>query len=162
VSRGEGSRPGLARQVTRRETVNPSAPYPVYVPKMPWAWWAQTPAFRRFFARELTSVFVALFSAIMMLFLFAIYRGPQTYAAFLDLLKLPVAVALHSMILIAVLYHAVTWLELASHVQVIRLPKKLVPQRLQGKVVPRQIELAGFFVVWIVASSVVAYFHIWF
>jgi fumarate reductase subunit C len=126
--------------------------YPVFVREMPRAWWLRTGPYRRFFARELTSVFVAAFSVILLLLLFALSRGRQAYEGFLRWLDLPGVVLLSAVILVAVLYHTATWLRLTAHVQVVRL---------RGKVVPRHTVMAGMVGAWIVASGVVAYLHIW-
>jgi fumarate reductase subunit C len=119
---------------------------------MPRAWWLRTGPYRRFFARELTSVFVAAFSVILLLLLFALSRGRQAYEGFLRWLDLPGVVLLSAVILTAVLYHTATWLRLTAHVQVIRV---------RGKVVPRNAVTAGLVGAWIVVSGVVAYLHIW-
>ncbi len=126
--------------------------YPVFVRHMPRAWWLRTAPYRRFFARELTSVFVAAFSVILLLLLWALSRGREDYDAFLRWLDLPGVVILLAVILVAVLYHTATWLRLTAHVQVVRL---------RGKVVPRDAVTAGFVGAWIVVSGVVAYLHIW-
>lgn len=127
--------------------------YPVLVRKIPRAWWLGTAPYRRFFARELTSVFVAAFAVILLLFLFALSRGRDAYAGFLSWLDLPGVVVLSAVILAAVLYHTATWLRLTAHVQVVRL---------RGKVVRREVVTAGLVGAWLAVSGVVAYFHIWF
>jgi fumarate reductase subunit C len=119
---------------------------------MPRAWWLRTGPYRRFFARELTSVFVAAFSIILLLLLFALSRGPQAWESFLRWLDLPGVMLLSAVILAAVLYHTATWLRLTAHVQVVRV---------RGKVAPRDTVTAGLVGAWIVVSGVVAYLHIW-
>jgi fumarate reductase subunit C len=127
--------------------------YPVYVPQYPRTWWLRTGPFRRFAAREMTSMFAAIFSGLMLLFLFALSRGPDHYEGFLQWLKLPAVVALFSIILAALLYHTATWFRLSSHILVIRLGRR---------VVPRSVVVGALIAGWIGASAIVAYFHIWF
>jgi fumarate reductase subunit C len=127
--------------------------YPVYVPKVPRTWWLHGGPFRRFAAREFTSVFAAAFSVIMLLFLFALSRGPAAYEGFLRWLRLPGIVALSAVILAAVLYHAGTWFRLSSHILVVRLGRRVVPP---------SVVVAGLVAVWIGLSAAVAYFAIWF
>jgi succinate dehydrogenase subunit C len=127
--------------------------YPVYVPKVPRTWWLRTAPYRRFAARELTAVFAAAFSVILLLFLFALSRGREAYEGFLRWLRLPAVVALSSIILVAMLYHAGTWFRLTAHIQVIRIGRNQVPR---GAVVAA---LLGF---WIVVSAIVAYLYVWF
>jgi fumarate reductase subunit C len=127
--------------------------YPVYVRPYPRSWWLRSGAFRRFAAREITSMFAAIFSGLMLLFLFALSRGPHHYAGFLQWLKLPAVVALSSIILVALLYHMATWFRLSSHILVIRVGRT---------VLPRGMVIGALLAAWIAASAVVAYFHIWF
>lgn len=126
--------------------------YPVYVPKVPRTWWLRTAPFRRFAARELTAVFAAAFSIVLLLFLSALSRGEESYEGFLRWLQLPGVVVLSSIIFVAMLYHAVTWFRLTAHIQEIRLGPNAVPR---GAVV------AALFAIWVVASAVVAYLLAW-
>lgn len=123
--------------------------YPRHVPPVPRTWWLHTAAYRRFMARELTSVFVAAFSVILLLFLYALSRGRGPYEAFLRWLDLPAILALHTIILLAVLYHTITWFRLTAHVQEIRIRDKVIRPT------------AAVFGTWFLATEIVAYFHIW-
>ncbi len=127
--------------------------YPAYVPEYPRSWWLQTGPYRRFAAREITSMFAAAFSGLLLLFLVALSRGREAYEGFLRWLKLPAVVAVFAVILVAVLYHMATWFRLTAHIQVVRLG---------GKVLPGSAVIAGLFGTWVLASVIVTYFHIWF
>jgi fumarate reductase subunit C len=111
----------------------------------------RTAPFRRFVIRELTSVFVAAFSVVLLLFLLALSRGPEAYQGFLRWLDLPGIVVLHAVTLLAVLYHTATSIQLASQIQEVRLG---------GRTVPRQLLMAGMTGGLIVASAVVAYLNV--
>ncbi len=126
--------------------------YPVFVRKVPRWWWLETAPFRRFVFRELTSVFVAAFSVILLLFLLALSRGREAYEGFLRWLDLPGIAVLHVAILVAVLYHTATSIQLASQIQEVRLGRNDVPRR---------TVMAGLAGAWIVASGVVAYIQVW-
>lgn len=127
--------------------------YPVYVKRPPRTWWLRTGAYRRFAFREATAVFSGAFSVILLLFLFALSRGPQAYEGFLQWLRLPGTVVVAAVIFVATVYHAGTWLRLTSHILVVRLGPS---------VVPRNVVTAGLGAVWLVVSAVVAYFTVWF
>jgi fumarate reductase subunit C len=127
--------------------------YPVYVPKVPRTWWLRTAPNRRFAAREFTAVFAAAFSVILLLFLFALSEGKEAYEGFLRWLRLPAVVALSSIILVAMLYHAGTWFRLTAHIQVIRIGRNEVSR---GAVV------AALLGIWVVVSAIVAYLYVWF
>jgi len=125
---------------------------PVYVRPMPSTWWLRTRPYRRFAARELTSVAVAASLVILVVFLFALSRGRDAYEGFLGWLDSPGAVVLSAIILAGVVYHALTWLRLTAHIQVVRLGRRVVPRRLV---------LAGLLTVWVEVSAIIAYLHIW-
>jgi fumarate reductase subunit C len=127
--------------------------YPVYVPPSSRTWWLRSGPYRRFAAREITSMFAAGFSVMLLLYLFALSRGPTAYRGFLRWLDSPWAVALSAVILLAVLYHTATWFRLTTHILTFRLG---------GRTVPRAAIGATLVVLWLAASAVVAYFHIWF
>jgi fumarate reductase subunit C len=131
----------------------PRPKYPLYVPKPSATWWMSGSGYRRFAAREFTSVFAAGYSAILLLFLLALSRGPEAYEGFLQWLALPSVLLLHAVILVAMLYHAGTWFRLTSHVVVIRLGRRVVPS---GGILA---VLAG---AWISISAAATYLYVWF
>lgn len=127
--------------------------YPVHIRKMPRTWWLRSGPFRRFAARELTSAFAAAFSLILLLLLFALSRGQEEYEAFLRWLNSPAAVALSAVILVALVYHTLTWFRLTTRILVIRLGRLVLPPTL----------ILGLLVAaWIAASAIVAYLLVWF
>jgi fumarate reductase subunit C len=98
-------------------------------------------------------MFAAAFSGLLLLYLVALSRGREAYEGFLRWLKLPAVEAVFAVILVAVLYHMATWFRLTAHIQVVRLGRK---------VLPRSVVIAGLFGTWVLASGIVAFFHIWF
>jgi fumarate reductase subunit C len=135
-----------------KETL-PGSKYPLYVPKRSATWWMSGSGYRRFAAREFTSVFAGVYSLILLLFLLGLSRGREAYEGFLQWLALPGVLVLHVIILVAMLYHAGTWFRLTSHVVVIRLG---------GRVVPSRGILAVLAGAWILVSAAVTYLYIWF
>jgi fumarate reductase subunit C len=123
-----------------------------YLLPMPRTWWLRTGPYRRFAARELTSLFVLAFTVVLLLFLLALSRGRDAYESFLGWLDSAGAMALFAAILAAALYHTLTWLRLSAHVQVVRLGHR---------VAPRSAVMAGMVVAWLAISGGVAYVHIW-
>lgn len=124
--------------------------YPVYVRRPSRTWWLRTRAYRRFAAREATSLFAAAFSLILLLFLFALSRGPGAYEGFLRWLQRPGTVVLALLILAAILYHAGTWFRLTSHILVVRLGRL---------VVPRNVVVGGLVALWLLVSGLVVYLY---
>jgi succinate dehydrogenase subunit C len=133
-------------------TESPKPRYPVYVRKVPRTWWLRTGPFRRFAAREITSMFAAAFSGLMLLYMFALSRGRDHYEGFLRWLKLPVVVAVFAVILVALLYHTATWFRLTTRILLIKLGKRTIPRAAIG---------AGLVAAWLAASAAVLYLHVW-
>jgi fumarate reductase subunit C len=126
-------------------------PYRLYHPKWyrrrvsVW-WWLSKPAYATFVLRELTSVAVAFFALVTLLQLRALARGPEAYSRFLHRLESPLVVALHALALAFVLFHAITWFNLAPKAMVVRLG---------GKRVPDAVIVGANYLAWLVATAVV-------
>ncbi len=111
-------------------------------------WWLQNRTYATFVLRELTSVFVAFFAAVSLWQLRALEQGPDAYARFLARLSTPLFVALHGIVLLFVLFHSITWFNLA--------PKAIVV-RLSGKRVPDWVVVSLNYAAWLVLSGAVAF-----
>ena len=90
-------------------------------------WWLQNRAYAGFVLRELTSVFVAFFAGVTLWQLRTLAQGPDAYARFLACLGTPLFVALHAVAFLFVLFHSITWFNLAPKAVVVRLSGKRVP-----------------------------------
>ena len=119
-----------------------------YRARMPIFWWLRHSAYARFIARELTSVAVAYAALLLLIEFFAVGAGPEAFARFSAWLHSPFAVVLHGLLLVALLFHSVTWLNLA--------PRALV-LRVAGRRVPDSIVLLGHYAAWIAASGLLAW-----
>src|SRR2546425_8738522 len=84
-------------------------------------WWTSQWGYFKFILRELTSLSVAYFVVIMLLQLAALDRGPEAYARFQIWLKTPVAVVLNVIALVFVLFHTITWFNLAPSAMPVRV-----------------------------------------
>ena len=93
-------------------------------------WWLESSAYTGFVVRELTSVFVALFALVLLWQLRALAQGPEVYARVLARLRTAPWIAFHAIALLFVLFHSVTWFNLAPKAMVLRLGGKKVPDRL--------------------------------
>jgi fumarate reductase subunit C len=124
--------------------------YPVLVKRPSRTWWLRTRGYRRFAAREATSLFAAVFSLILLSFLFALSQGPQAYDGFLRWLERPGTMILSAVILVAILYHVGTWFRLTSHILVIRIGRLMVP---------RKVVVGGLVSLWLMMSGLVLYLY---
>jgi fumarate reductase subunit C len=93
-------------------------------------WWWKPGPYRDYTLRELTGVAVAAYGAVLLVGLFALSRGPDSWAGFLDFLRSPLSILLHLVLFAAVIYHVKTWFETLPKTQ----PKIIV----KGKQVPAQ------------------------
>ena len=110
-------------------------------------WWLQNRAYTGFVLRELTSVFVALFAVVYLWQLRALVQGPEAYARFLARLGTPPFLALHVVAFLFVIFHAVTWFNLAPSAMVVRV---------RGKRVPDWVIVGLNYAAWVFVSAAVA------
>lgn len=99
----------------------------LYFKGMPIFWWTKKWSHVRFILRELTSFGVAFFAIIIILNVYFMSQGPDAYNNFQSWLQTPIAIILHSVAFMLVLYHSVTWFNLAPKAMVIKLGKYKVP-----------------------------------
>lgn len=112
-------------------------------------WWLRKWYYLKFVLRELSSIFVAYFVVITLLQIRSLSRGPETYARFEERMRNPLIIALNAISLLFVLFHTITWFNLAPRAMVVRLGGKRVPDTL----------IAGSnYVAWLAISAAVAWF----
>jgi succinate dehydrogenase subunit C len=119
-----------------------------YRPRVSTYWWLWRWAYVKFILRELSSVAVAYFVVLILLQLRALSHGPETYAAFQAWLKAPHIIALNSVSLLFMLFHTITWFNLAPRAMVVRM---------RGKRVPDLLIAGSNYVAWLVVSVAVAW-----
>ena len=110
-------------------------------------WWLQSRSYTGFVLRELTSVFVALFALVLLWQIRALGQGPDAYARVLARLRSPLFVTVNALALAFVLFHAITWFNLAPKAMVVRL---------KGKRVPDLVVAGANYAAWVVLSAAVA------
>lgn len=111
-------------------------------------WWLGKWAHLKFILRELSSVFVAFFVALMLAEICAVRSGPEAYAEFQEWLRSPVLIALNVISFSFVLFHAVTWFNLAPRAMAVRAG---------GERVPDVVVAAANYAAWVIASATVAW-----
>lgn len=90
-------------------------------------WWANRWVHIKFIARELTSICVAGYSLIFLFFAWAVLKGPEELEAFTSAMRSPVMILLHVLFLAGLLFHSITWFNLAPKAMVIKMGKYNVP-----------------------------------
>ena len=111
-------------------------------------WWLGRWVYLKFILRELSSVFVAWFVIVTLLQISALKRGPEDYIDFQEWLHSPILVALNVLSLCFVVFHAVTWFNLAPKAMAIRVG---------GRRISNLLVAAPNYVVWLAISAGVAW-----
>ena len=120
----------------------------MYKPRTPIFWWTSKWSYIKFITRELTSVFVAGYAVVLLFQLRALLHGPEAYINFSAWLKTPFSIAFHAIALLFVIFHSITWFNLAPKALVVRLGKKTLPGFL--------IALSNY-AAWLVLSAMIAW-----
>ncbi len=115
---------------------------------VPVLWWLRSRAYVLFAVREFTSVFIAAYLVIFLIFLQRIIAGPSSYESYLRWLAQPAVLAFHLVALAAALYHSVTWLQLTPMTVVIRI---------RGRRVPAATIVAANLVAWVALSILIVW-----
>jgi fumarate reductase subunit C len=90
-------------------------------------WWVARWPYLKFILREISSVFVAWFVVVLLLEIRALSRGPEAYAGLERWLQNPLIVLLNLITLFFVIFHAITWFNVAPRAMAIRLRGRRVP-----------------------------------
>jgi fumarate reductase subunit C len=111
-------------------------------------WWLQKGSYTGFVLREVTSVFVAFFAMVYLWQIYTLGQGPEAYGQFLARLRAPLLLILNTVAFLFVLFHAITWFNLAPKAMVVRL---------RGKRVPDPVVVGANYAAWLLVSGAVAF-----
>ena len=109
-------------------------------------WWLQKRSYFAFILREGSCLFVAWFVVYLLVLFDAAGRGPASYARFLAWSSTPWVLALNTVSLAFLMYHAVTFFVAAPRALVLHIGRRRVPERLV---------LWGHYLAWAAASALV-------
>ena len=119
-----------------------------YRPRVSTWWWLKRPSSRAFILREVSSIFVAWFVVFFLLLVAAVGRGEPAYQEFIRWATNPGIVLLNLASLFFVVFHAVTWFNLAPQAMVVHM---------RGKRVPGKLIVASQYGAWVVVSLLLAW-----
>jgi fumarate reductase subunit C len=111
-------------------------------------WWLRRWTHLRFILRELSSVFVAWFVVYLLLLLRATRDGATSYTQFLEWSASPAVVFANVVAFGFVVFHAVTWFNLAPKAMVVRFG---------GRRVPGVLVAGSNYAAWVIASAGLAW-----
>ena len=118
----------------------------LFYPKMPATWWLAKRSYFLFMLRELSSVFIAIFLVVLLVHIYQLSEGQESYVAFARRLGSPGWITFHAIALLFASYHSVTWFYSTSVV---------LPLRLGEREIPRNLVTALNIGAWIVISLVI-------
>ncbi|MCW9708881.1 hypothetical protein [Fodinibius salsisoli] len=118
-----------------------------YSPRMSIFWWVHKKPFVKFIVRELTSLFVAAYAVLLIFQVRALSQGAEAWEALVAWFSTPFSIGLHVIIFLFVVFHAITWFNLAPTAMVLRIGKKRIP----GGVI-----ITINFLMWIALSLAIA------
>jgi fumarate reductase subunit C len=117
-------------------------------PRMSVFWWVGRRSYLVFVLRELSSVFVAWSVVFLLLLVHAVSQGGKQYQQFLDLSSNPWMLALNVVTLVFLVFHAITWFNLAPQAMVVRI---------RGSRVPRSRIAGAHYAGWALLSALAAW-----
>ena len=111
-------------------------------------WWLRRGSYLAFILRELSSIFVGWFVVYLLMLVRAVSRGASDYQAFLDWSGKPAVLLLNVVSLLFIVYHAITWFNLAPKAMVVRVG---------GTRVPGLLIAGSNYLAWAMASALVGW-----
>jgi fumarate reductase subunit C len=117
-----------------------------YIREVKSGWWLQQPRFIRYMIRELTSLFVGLYCALLVVGLYRLAQGQAAWDGFLAALSSPADVGFQLLCLAFAVYHSATWFNVTP---------KAMPLMVKGELVPARTIIAFHYGAWAVISLIV-------
>ena len=119
-----------------------------YRPRMSTYWWLRSGPYRAFILREVSCVFVAWFVVYLLLLVRAVTQGNDSYQQFLSWSGSGGILLLNIITLFFVVFHAVTWFNLAPRAMAVRF---------RGKRVPGVLISGSHYAAWALVSALLAW-----
>ena len=117
-----------------------------YVRKVERSWWLRRPRYVLYMIRELTSLFVGLYCALLVVGLVRLAHGQAAWDGFVAAFSSPPGVVFQLLCLVFATYHSVTWFALTP---------KAMPLMIKGEPVPGAVIVGAHYVAWAALSAIV-------
>jgi fumarate reductase subunit C len=114
-----------------------------YIRKVERSWWLHHRRYVLYMIRELTSLFVGLYCALLVVALIQLAQGRAAWDEFVAALSSPPGVIFQLVCLAFATYHSVTWFALTP---------KAMPLMIKGEPVPGIAIVGAHYVAWAVVS----------
>jgi len=119
-----------------------------YRRRMSLFWWVSRRSYLIFVLRELSSVFVAWSVVFLLLLVRAVSQGGPAYQRFVERSSAPGMLALNVIALAFVVFHTITWFNLAPQAMIVRV---------RGKRVARSRIALAHYAAWALLSALAAW-----
>jgi len=117
-------------------------------PRVSTYWWLSRRSYLAFILRELSSIFVVWFVVYMLLLVRAVSQGDASYRQFLDWSARAPVLVLNVVTLFFLVYHSITWFNLAPQAMVVHVGPRRVPA----------LVIAGSnYLAWVLTSAILAW-----
>jgi fumarate reductase subunit C len=100
-------------------------------------WWRRDPFFMRYMIREATALIVAAYALVLLAGVLRLSQGEAAWNGWLALMRSPISIALHVLMLAGMIYHTYSWFEI--------MPKTMPAMFVGGRrVTATTITMSGF------------------
>jgi fumarate reductase subunit C len=117
-----------------------------YIREIKRSWWLQQPRYFRYMIRELTSLFIGLYCALLVVGLHRLVQGQSAWDGFVSALSSPLGVVFQLICLAFAIYHSTTWFAVTP---------KAMPLVVKGEPVAGRTIVAFHYGAWALISLVV-------
>lgn len=87
-----------------------------YIRHIPNTWWLKKASYFLFILREISSVFVALYAIFLLIQLYALAGGAESYRAWIAVTQSGWMILLHVVMWLFVMYNMVTWFKISGRI----------------------------------------------
>ena len=109
-------------------------------------WFLSQPRYQRYMAREVTCIFIFAYTFLLIVALARLAEGKEAFDAFVQALGSPLGVLFNLAVLIATVYHSLSWFVVTPQAMPIQLGEEFVP----GKII-----VNAHYAAWAVASIII-------
>ncbi|HPF59818.1 MAG TPA: fumarate reductase subunit C [Candidatus Competibacteraceae bacterium] len=90
-------------------------------------WFFSQPRYMRYMAREVTCIFILVYTILLVFALKNLAQGPEAYAEFLEALNSPLGILFNLAALVAAVYHSTSWFNVTPQAMPIQRGEEFVP-----------------------------------
>ena len=108
-------------------------------------WWRRAPFFIHYMAREATAIFVVIYAMILLAGVLRLAQGEASFDDWVASLRGGPAIALHVILLVAFVYHTITWFAIMPKTMppIVVAGRKLTPAMITGSGLAASVALSA-------------------